>query len=210
MVLRMRYDPLDFILSSPARVRVLRALLPLTRPVSGREAARLAGVSPRVIERLDDLVESGILIRREGAGQHLYTVNEEHALYPALSGLFREEDRWSEDLSEALLEVLNPLRPAAVASIGSTARGEAGPGSDFDLLVLVENQGAAEDAHEALAAAAPRLQLRFGIALSPVVSTVAHWRQMVREADDFAQSAATDAIVLAGDSSLIRSHDPSR
>ncbi len=70
----MLLDPLDHAIGTRAKVRLLRALVPLDRPVSGREAARLAGVSRQAIRSLDELVAVGIVRRQETAGQHLYTL----------------------------------------------------------------------------------------------------------------------------------------
>jgi hypothetical protein len=76
-------------------VRLLRALGPLDRPVSGREAARLAGLSRRAITSLDELAALGVVIRREAAGQHLYTLNQENVLAGAIEYLLAEEARRS-------------------------------------------------------------------------------------------------------------------
>ena len=75
--------PLDHILTNRGKVRLLRALIPLSRPVSGREAAKLARLSQTpALRALNDLVALGILHRMETFSQHLYEVlsllNEQH------------------------------------------------------------------------------------------------------------------------------------
>jgi len=66
------YEPLDTALGTTSKIRLLRALLPLTQAVSGREAARRAGVAwAPAAHALQELVALGILDRQEAPGRHL-------------------------------------------------------------------------------------------------------------------------------------------
>src|SRR3982750_1097208 len=96
-------NPLDAVLGSGTKVKLLRALVPLSRPVGMREAARLAGVSASGAQgAMEDLAAMGILDRREATAQHLYQINRGNHLAAALAELFRaEEERWN-DLIAAL------------------------------------------------------------------------------------------------------------
>ena len=52
----MLFDILDEIFGRRSKVRLLRTLSSIDRAVSGREAARLSGLSHRAMVSLDDLV----------------------------------------------------------------------------------------------------------------------------------------------------------
>ena len=85
--------PLNHVLGTSAKVRLLRELLPLEHAVSGREAARRADLSPGAANRaLGELVDSGVLDRTEAGRQHLYVVNRRNYLVQGgLEQLFRAE-----------------------------------------------------------------------------------------------------------------------
>jgi Fic family protein len=87
-IMGMLLQPLNAVLSSQSKVRLLRALLPLEDGVSAREAARLAGIpSAPALRALADLVALGVLHRTELASQHLYRVNRENSIVPAVRPL---------------------------------------------------------------------------------------------------------------------------
>lgn len=172
----MFFHPLDSILSSSVRVRVLRSLIGLTRPVSGREAARHAGTSLPMTQRtLAEFVELGVLLLEETPAQHLYRVNRDNLLVTeGLIPLFAaEERRWREvfdELRRVLTESPEAKDVVETAIIfGSAARGDDAPGSDFDLLVVTRDPASAERVHDLLSARDPDLRARFGLSLSPVV-----------------------------------------
>src|SRR5690606_708609 len=129
----MLFDPLDNVLGTRSKVRLLRALVPLDRPVSGREAARLAGVSRQAIRTLDELAAVGVVNRQEAAGQHLYTFNRSNRLAPSVVALFDAERKRTAELFERLAGIVGEAGSVASAVVfGSAARGEAGPESDLD------------------------------------------------------------------------------
>ncbi|MHB8873185.1 MAG: nucleotidyltransferase domain-containing protein [Myxococcaceae bacterium] len=195
----MFFEPLDVILGARSKVRLLRALTPLSRPVSGREAARLAGVSHIAIGALDELVHLRVVDRREAAGQNLYTFNRGHVLGPVLVQLFEEERQRVKAIFRRLAAVVRRVDPSATAVVfGSAARGEAEPDSDFDVLVVVKSAALAERMHAAMAAAAPELSSRFGLRLSPVVLTAKRARKQRAEGGAFITEVLRDARQLTG------------
>ena len=134
--------PLDHVLTNRGKVRLLRALIPLSRPVSGREAAKLARLSQTpALRALDDLVTLGVLHRMETPSQHLYEVSRTHQLVrDGLEPLFRAERERIGQVLDALRTVLGPdaNRIVSAAVFGSAARGQDRPGSDFDVLVIAK------------------------------------------------------------------------
>ena len=192
--------PLDTILGSAAKVRLLRALLPLDRPVSGREAARLAGLSHRAVLALDELAALGVLERRTTAGGHtnLYGVNRSHALVPAIVALFEAERERTAAIVRRIARVLKDVGGVEASVVfGSQARGDAGPTSDLDLLVLTAT-GARERVHDAIVEAAPSLESELGVRLSPVVLTLTQARRQHAAGDAFLAAALRDARRVSG------------
>ncbi|MBW3554488.1 MAG: nucleotidyltransferase domain-containing protein [Gemmatimonadetes bacterium] len=189
----MLFDALDEVFGRRSNVRLLRALSPIDYAVSGREAARLAGLSHRAIVSLDDLAALGVVHRRETAGQHLYSFNREHALAPAVLELFAAEHRRTTAILGRLKELAGAAGAAYAGVFGSGARGEAKPKSDLDVIVLVESPESRRAAYESLVAASGRLQEEFGVRLSPVVLTLDQAREQARERGTLMRDLVRDA-----------------
>ncbi len=115
---------------------VLTVLAGTTRPLTGREIARLVGRASHsgVIAALERLVDQGIVDREEAGRAFLFTLNREHLAAPAVEALadLREEllrrirdtvDRWN-------------VKACHLSLFGSAARGEGGIDSDIDLFVI--------------------------------------------------------------------------
>jgi predicted nucleotidyltransferase len=194
---------LDHILGTTAKVRLLRALLPLETPASGREAERLGNVSHRSASRaLDDLVALGILRRTTTPGTHLYQANRENDLVPFLEALFRGEATrlasLREEIEAALVATDLEGTVTSVVLFGSAARGDARPESDLDLLVLVEDRLQSEAASDFLAAISNRLRSRYGARASVLVLSVAEARRRLEAGDALMQNVVHDGRNLFG------------
>lgn len=195
----MLFDSLDMVLGTTVKVRLLRVLVPLTRPVSGREAARLAGVSHIAQRALEELAAVGVLHRQETPGAYLYTFNRNHLMAPAIAELFGAEHRFTATLFEHLRQLLESAGGVESAMIfGSSARREARPDSDLDLLVVVRDQADRDRMFSALVDVGPDLRSRFGVRLSPVVVTALQLRRQSAEGDPFVTEVRRDARRICG------------
>jgi predicted nucleotidyltransferase len=115
---------------------VLTLLAGTTRPLTGREIARLLGRASHsgVLDTLDRLVEQGLVDREEAGRAFLFTLNREHLAAPAvdvLAGLRGE-------LLKRLRDTVDSwdIAPVHVSLFGSAARGEGDTSSDIDLFVV--------------------------------------------------------------------------
>lgn len=163
--------PLNWVFSAPSHVAVLRALRDSREGMSGRAVARAAGVNHQACAAGLKRLESLGIIQRQGAGKtQLVRLNFNHFLVKeALLPLLRRE----RDLQAQIRELIrNELKTSALSAtiFGSTARGEAEPGSDIDVLVLVRAEGQAKTLKKVHELAAV-IRDRYGIRLSGLVLT---------------------------------------
>jgi predicted nucleotidyltransferase len=100
-----------------------------------RELARLTGCSLYLVQRELARLERTGIIRREPRGRQVeYSLVPEHPVWPGLSDLLLR----TEALAGRLASALEPLgdRVTLAWVFGSTARGDARPDSDIDLMVV--------------------------------------------------------------------------
>ena len=193
--------PLDHLLGSRAKISILRSFMTLGRAVSGRHAARLAQVAEKTARNaLEDLVALGIITRGEATGQYLYSPNRENVLWDHLRQLFDAERERLQTARRALLEAVD-VQDSAVSSLllfGSAARTEDAPGSDLDLLVLVENETGVWSIRNRLADALPSLERQFGMHLSPLILTSDEFQTRRKEGDPLIEAIVRDAEIIYG------------
>ena len=118
---------------------VLTVLAGTTKPLTGREIARLVGRSSHsgVIAALERLVDQGVVDREEAGRAFLFTLNREHVAASAIELLA--------DLREELLHRIRDavdrwvVKAIHLSLFGSAARGDGGTDSDIDLFVIRTN-----------------------------------------------------------------------
>lgn len=142
-------------LSAPHRVvlsegdgRVLAVLAGTTRPLSGREVARLSDGSQNTVRRaLQRLAEHGLVTMQEaGSGAALlYTLNRDHLAAHAILTLLALRSRLRDHLTNEFEGW--PLPPLHASLFGSAARGDGDTQSDIDLFIVRPSHLDAEDAY---------------------------------------------------------------
>jgi predicted nucleotidyltransferase len=117
-------------------MEVLRVLRGTTRPLTGREVARLvrAGSQPAVNASLRRLSDEGLVGAEEAGNAYLYTLNREHLAAPAVQLL---ADIWPELLRRLREQIADwQVAPVHLSIFGSAARGDGDTASDIDLFVV--------------------------------------------------------------------------
>jgi nucleotidyltransferase-like protein len=124
---------------------VLLVLAGTTRPLSGRDVARLVrrGTPAAVAAALTRLVHQGLVLREEVGGAYLHTLNRDHLAAPAVLVLAGMRTELLERLRGAVGEW--EVQPTSAALFGSAARGDGDADSDIDVLVLRPAQVDDED-----------------------------------------------------------------
>ncbi len=115
---------------------VLIVLAGAEEEFSGRRIHRLVGhgSEPGVRKAVERLVDQGIVLRRQAGRANLYRLNRQHVSSEAIELLAQARSQLIAWLEEAIASW--QVVPHCVAVFGSVARGEAGPDSDLDLLVV--------------------------------------------------------------------------
>ncbi len=170
----MRFHRLpENLLSSPARVAVLRTLLRSPgREWTGREVARASGVSPpQAIEALHRLYDEALVHQRRVGRARVWTLDQGHYLAAGLSGLFEVERKSMEELLGTLRAGLRGSGALEAYLYGSVARGDEDPNSDVDLLVVFPDKRRASAWRERLRNLEAEILGRFGNPLQALVYT---------------------------------------
>jgi predicted nucleotidyltransferase len=115
---------------------VLTVLAGAEEEFSGRKIHRLLGHSsePGVRKAVERLVDQGVVRRRRAGRAILYRLNRKHLAATHIEGLANLRMQLVQRLRDCI-DGWEPL-PRLALLFGSVARGEAGPGSDLDLLVV--------------------------------------------------------------------------
>lgn len=119
------------------RARTLDVLLSSSTPLTGRAVARRARLSPTTANlALGDLETAGLVHCQAVGRAHLWQLRDDNALVCQIRQLARVQDQ---DAAQVVVDALG-AEPVSVTLFGSTARGESGPDSDVDLLVVAANR----------------------------------------------------------------------
>lgn len=157
-------------LGARSKIAVLRELFWSKSGFSGSALAKHIGMGRLAVQKTLVALEGiGLIEVERGKVEHRYRLNSRHYLAAhAFRPLFESERRMSQALIKDL-ETLLKGKVIAAGLFGSFARGEAGTGSDIDLLVVVQNQKDRERVSQILSDAQVGLTLKYGWPLQPVI-----------------------------------------
>jgi len=139
---------IDQLFGGPGRTAVLRVLVDATGPLTGRQIAGIAGLSPAGAARaLDRFAELGVTRRQPVGRAVLHELDRDSALVsqiilPAIEAehsiaAARAERRSSLVPPEVISCLVDGFDPLRIILFGSRARGDSDDNSDFDLLVVL-------------------------------------------------------------------------
>jgi predicted nucleotidyltransferase len=173
-------------------------------PLSGRAIAALTNgkVSQRrANDVLGELSTAGVVLRDDRPPAKLYHLNRDHVAAAGISAL---AEQW-EVLLQRIRDDLAGWSPAPVTAclFGSAARGEGGPDSDIDILLVssdkVRSQAQAERAWQEHAdSLAERVRAWSGNVCEVLDLTASDLAAAVERDDRLVRDLRRDAIALAG------------
>lgn len=113
---------------------------------------------------------SGLVARVPGG----YVINREHLAYRAVEALLDSNDEFRRRVAMAVAAWSD--QPVVVVLFGPTARGEAGPSSDMDLLIVRPSDVAVDDRQwaEAVATVSEQVQLWTGSTCNVLSTTLSN------------------------------------
>lgn len=178
------------------RGALLQTLARLEQPVTRRQLASAAGVSPSHASAvIEELIRTGLVNETVAGRSSMVVLNRRHlAAGPvlALAGLRGE-------LIRRLRERLSAWPDLAGAWLfGSAARGDGGNASDIDLLIVADDLQSRE-LHERLAELHEDVRAWTGNDLQVVEHSLASWRRLLRAKNPFVGQIRLDGIALTSD-----------
>jgi predicted nucleotidyltransferase len=182
------------------RGELLETLARLEQPVTRRRLASAANVAPgNASAVIEELVRAGIVSETVAGRSSMVQLNRSHlaaAPIVALAGLRGELIRRLRERVTSWPDVLGAWL------FGSVARGDAGPDSDVDVLIVVQDP-ASGDLHARLAVLHADVRLWTGNDLQFVEHSEASWRRLVQAKNALVDEVRVDGIPLASDSNLL-------
>jgi len=190
---------LEDLLGSRSRIAVLRVLHGVDVPLNASQiAARTGFTAPAVISALAGFAAMGV-VRSSPAGRATVHWLSRDSVYVEnlIAPLLQAERSIPEDLIDDLAWTFQDVA-VSVVLFGSYARGDQGPASDVDVVLVAEN-GATEAALEVAAADhAAAFRARFGATLSYLIYTREGARALSRTSPELAESIKREGVVVAG------------
>jgi predicted nucleotidyltransferase len=161
---------LEQVLGAKSKVAALRVLINSKIGFSGSSVAKRTGMGLLAIQNaLADLEGLGLVEVERGSVEHRYRLNFRHHLVVyGLSALFEAERGMIKELARELRPLLEG-RVVSAGLFGSFAHGRAKPGSDIDLLVIVETLKEKERVSALLSDQLPKLSKQYGLPIQPVI-----------------------------------------
>lgn len=159
-----------------SNVAVIRALIDTSTGFTGNEVARASGMHPNSALKALTLLEGlGIVNRKRGGRDHIFSLNREHFLVQeALLKVFQVESKFPEVIRNTLASILKKQVYSAVI-FGSAARREENILSDLDICCIVNSITEKLFVSELLSSKSQMLNKKFGIKLAPVFFTKAEF-----------------------------------
>jgi predicted nucleotidyltransferase len=177
-----------------ARGMVLTTLVRLERPVTIRELARQAGVSGgRAAQVAAELARAGLVDASKAGRATLVGLNRDHLAADGITALVGIRGRLVQRL-EAELRDWDGLEGAWL--FGSAARGDGGPASDIDLLLVTGDSIDSDEWEEATARLADRVRRWTGNDVQLVEHTLDSFRRLVARGNPLVKAVRTDGIPL--------------
>ena len=184
----MRFnDPLDKILTSVPKAKILRFLCRTETEISGLRLARLLRMSPTTVHKtMEELVDEQVIVMKIVGNAHAFRLNGGHWLVDKiLKPVFRAEDELLTGLkhSLALWITASSLKDSimSAALFGSVCSGEEKPDSDIDIFLVVKNEGAVVKVEEFVAETGMDLRQKTGMLLAPYVLGLNDYKVKARD-----------------------------
>lgn len=174
--------PLDTILNTEAKTRILRFLCRTNAEWNGSQIAKEIGITPAATHAaLSALYREGVLELRNMGKTHIYSLKQDSFLISnLLKPLFAKEDKILDAVIDMIKHKISSSKAkgeiVSVALFGSVSGHRENPASDIDVAVIVENAKTKDAIGRLLEEVDSRVSKEFGNTISPYVNTQAEFK----------------------------------
>ena len=174
--------PLDNILSTKLKTKILRFLCRTGAEWNGRQIAKEIGVTPKSAHMaLNALKEERVLLLRNMGKTHIYTLNEENYIVSdLLKPLFLNEGKVLNKIMGIIKRNLSSSRIKNnilnVSLFGSVNMRQDHPTSDIDLAVIVSDVKTKPKIEKLFEKIDKKVSEKFGNSISPYINTKAEFK----------------------------------
>lgn len=169
--------PLDTILNTEAKTRILRFLCRTNAEWNGSQIAKEIGITPAATHAaLSALHKEGVLELRNMGKTHVYSLREGSFLISSLlKPLFDKEDKILDTIIDMIKRKILSSKAkkeiVSVALFGSVSVHKDNPASDIDVAVVVEHAKAKSAIERLFEEVDAKVSKEFGNTISPYVNT---------------------------------------
>ena len=189
----------EYVILGENRARILHRLAVLSEPASGRRIHDLSGVHTlRSTQRiLDELVALGLVQVQRIGPANAYRLNRGHLLWDPIEHILALRATTTSAIEQTIRRATGDAI-ATAAIYGSVARGEAGPQSDVDVLLLWKEHIPTDRRDAILDALDTELRQVTGNPAQVLAITHAELARLVAHNDPLIQSLRTDGRTVTG------------
>lgn len=197
-------NPLDKILNSETKIRILRTFCRSGGELSGRQTAKLVGATPKTAhEALQGLMKEGVLSMKVVGKTHLFHLNENRMISSVLKSVFADEERLKGWLLKTITESVQRSSVKSVilgiALFGSIYEKTEGPSSDVDLLIVVKTAEGKKKAEGLFFQIDEQISSRWGNPIAPYVNTLSEFRNKARKKGNIISNILKSYQLIYGD-----------
>ncbi|HSW56662.1 MAG TPA: nucleotidyltransferase domain-containing protein [Ignavibacteriaceae bacterium] len=188
---------LDHIFINTSNLAVLRVLNDRIIGLSGRETARLAGISLRAAQlSLNSLEKLKIVNRHYGGREHSFTLNRNNYIAKEIiSNIFSTEESFRTIIISHIIKKLAKLTDSVIL-FGSVARQEESTDSDMDICIVYSKK--IKEIEKAVSILRDMLNDKFGVTLAPFYITRKEFKTRVRKSKSPVDSIIKEGKVISG------------
>lgn len=174
--------PLDTILNTETKTRILRFLCKTNAEWNGSQIAKEIGITPAATHAaLSALRREGVLELRNMGKTHVYSLKEGSFLVSSLlKPLFANEDKILDTIIDKIKRKILSSKAkkeiVSVALFGSVSVHQENPTSDIDIAAVVENTKAKAVIERLFEEADIKVSREFGNAIAPFINTRAEFK----------------------------------
>jgi len=170
-------NPLDTILDSEVKVKILRFLFRTNAEWNGRQIAKEIKVTPVTAHKaLRSLHREGVLLLRNVGKTHIYSLSQNNfIILNMLKPLFVKESKIMDSIFNVIRRKISnsdiKKYIISVSLFGSVGSHKDHPASDIDIIVIVRNLNVKPKAEILFDEIDKKISKEFGSILSPYINT---------------------------------------